>query len=168
MATGPQLLAPGMMTPEQRYMLDTFGFLHIEGALSPDELREAQEAASRYVHLATNDPTQLPPGFGQGGDARTPWAGDDARRFVHGFAFDKALERLAVHPAIWPIVLELTGGRPQCAPWPLPPLPTPLTDSLTASRAHAQAGGWHAASRRPPRLGPAHPQRRPLAPPRRR
>ena len=90
-------------------MLDTFGFLHIEGALSPDELREAQEAADRYVHLATNDPTQLPPGFGQGGDARTPWAGDDARRFVHGFAFDKALERLAVHPAIWPIVLELTA-----------------------------------------------------------
>ena len=121
---GRALLPKRMMTPEQRYMLDTFGFLHIEGALSPDELREAQESADRYVHLATNDPTQLPPGFGQGGDARTPWAGDDARRFVHGFAFDKALERLAVHPAIWPIVLELTGRRPQCAPWPLPPLPT--------------------------------------------
>jgi hypothetical protein len=25
----------------------------------------------------------------------------------------KALERLALHPALWPIVLELTGGRPQ-------------------------------------------------------
>ena len=30
MATGPQLLVPGMMTPEQRYMLDTFGFLHTD------------------------------------------------------------------------------------------------------------------------------------------
>ena len=35
-----------------------------------------------------------------------------ANRFVNGFAFDRALERLVTHRAIWPIVLELTGGRP--------------------------------------------------------
>ena len=29
------------------------------------------------------------------------------------WAFDKAIESLAVHPAIWPIILELTQGRPQ-------------------------------------------------------
>ena len=29
------------------------------------------------------------------------------------WAFDRAIERLAVHPAIWPIILELTQGRPQ-------------------------------------------------------
>ena len=27
-----------MMTPQQRYMLDTFGFLKLEGALSAEEL----------------------------------------------------------------------------------------------------------------------------------
>ena len=30
-----------------------------------------------------------------------------------GFAFDRALERLAMHPSIWPIVKALTRGRPR-------------------------------------------------------
>ena len=29
------------------------------------------------------------------------------------WAFDHSLERLAMHPRLWPIVLELTGQKPQ-------------------------------------------------------
>jgi len=53
------------MTPEQRYQLDTFGFLHIEGALSPAELSAAQAAADRYITAAMTQPDVLPPGFQQ-------------------------------------------------------------------------------------------------------
>ena len=93
------------MTPQQRYMLDTFGFLKLEAALSASELAAAQEAADRYITLAQQEPEALPPGFEQDSN--------DNRRFVYGFAFDKGLEALATHPAIMPIVIELTGGRPQ-------------------------------------------------------
>ena len=95
------------MTPQQRYMLDTFGFLKLEAALSASELAAAQEAADRYITLAQQEPEALPPGFEQDPN--------DNRRFVYGFAFDKGLEALATHPAIMPIVMELTGGRPQLA-----------------------------------------------------
>jgi hypothetical protein len=50
------------------------------------------------------EPAALPEGFWQ--------EEHDPRQFHSGFAFDRALERLATHPAIWPVVLELTGGRP--------------------------------------------------------
>ena len=29
------------------------------------------------------------------------------------WAFDRAIEKLAVHPAVWPVILELTQGKPQ-------------------------------------------------------
>ena len=92
------------MTPEQRYQLDTFGFLHIEGALSAEELHAAQLSSERYITAAMTQPDALPPGFRQ--DPK------DGRRFENGFAFDRSLERLVTHRAIWPIVVELTGGRP--------------------------------------------------------
>lgn len=95
------------MTPQQRYMLDVFGFLKIDGALSPSELADAQAAADRYIKLAQHEPQALPDGFEQDPN--------DNRRFVYGFAFDKALEALTMHPTIMPIVMELTGGRPQLA-----------------------------------------------------
>lgn len=28
---------------------------------------------------------------------------------LHGFAFDRALEAITMHPAIWPLVKEFTG-----------------------------------------------------------
>jgi hypothetical protein len=100
-----------MLSPADQ--LDTFGFLHLHDALSPDELASARAAASRYIAAARSAPETLAEPFGQGGNATTPWCGDDPRRFPFGFAFDKALERLCFHPALWPIVLELTGGQPQ-------------------------------------------------------
>ena len=44
------------MTAQQRYMLDVFGFLKIEGALSVSELSDAQAAADRYITLAQQAP----------------------------------------------------------------------------------------------------------------
>ena len=112
-----------MMTPQQRYMLDTFGFLKLDGALSAEELVAAQEAAERYISAATaaaageegeeGTGQQLPEGFEQ--DPH------DNRRFVYGFAFDKALEALATHPAIMPVRAQ--------------PSPAPLLPSTLAARA---------------------------------
>ena len=79
-------------------------FLKIEGALRGDELREAQAAADSYIDAAMGSPDSLPPGFRQDPG--------DGRRFENGFAFDRCLERLATHAAIWPVVVELTGGKP--------------------------------------------------------
>jgi ectoine hydroxylase-related dioxygenase (phytanoyl-CoA dioxygenase family) len=87
------------MTEEQRYLLDLWGYLHIKSAFSGKELTSATEAAKRYVD---SDPTGLPDGFGIEG-----------KRHLHGFAFDKSLERLATHASIWPIIKEITKGRPR-------------------------------------------------------
>ena len=89
------------MTPDQRYLFDASGFLHLPGILQGEELQKAQAAVQRYIDCP---PDKLPPGF-------TPNNG----AYPHGFAFDKALEALAFHPAIWPIVLELTDHKPRFA-----------------------------------------------------
>ena len=115
---GPAMAAGdgGGQGGDWRYQLDTFGFIHLRNCLSPTELAEAQDAAQRYIDAAAINPSSLPglPVPGAGGTAgifgQDP---KDPRRFENGFAFDKALERLATHPSIWPIVLELTGGRPK-------------------------------------------------------
>ena len=88
-----------MMTPERRYLFDVFGYLHLENALSPEELAACQEATERYLNTPED---QLPPGFGV-----------DRQRYLHGFAFDKCLEALTRHPSTWPIVRELTNDRPR-------------------------------------------------------
>ena len=87
------------MTPEQRYMFDLTGYLHLEKVLSDTELENAQAATRRYMDTADED---LPPGFER-----------DGKRHVHGFAFDKCLEALTMHPATWPIIMELTNGKPR-------------------------------------------------------
>ena len=124
-----------MMTPQQRYMLDTFGFLKLEGALSAEELAAAQEAAERYISAATaagegeeGTGQQLPEGFEQ--DPH------DNRRFVYGFAFDKALEALATHPAIMPV-------RAQPSPQRCSPAPAPAPSTLaTRAEANPARGGF--------------------------
>ena len=90
------------MTPEQRYLLDTTGYLHIKNPLSPEELNRAQEAADQQINTPPED---LPPGFYD-----TPT--ETHHKFRRAFAFDKALEHLTMHPAIWGIVKELTGNKP--------------------------------------------------------
>ena len=87
------------MTDEQRYLFDLQGFLHLKNALSTEELTAARRAAERYVETPPED---LPEGFGV-----------DGKRYLHGFAFDKALEGLSLHPSIWPIIKELTNHKPR-------------------------------------------------------
>lgn len=94
------------MTPEQRYFFDLSGYLHLENALGGEELEKAQEAAERYVGTP---PERLPPGFGHSKNTgKEGWF-----TYSNGFAFDKALESLTMHPAIWPIICELTQDRPR-------------------------------------------------------
>ena len=105
-----------MMTPQQRWLLDTQGFLHLRAAVVGDELAAAQRAADSYIsaHGGGDDDLQQtaggrpwPAGFGV---QRT---GPDLTVYAHGFAWDPALEALTRHPSIWPIVIELTDSRPR-------------------------------------------------------
>ena len=45
----------------------------------------------------------MPEGFGQ-----TP-----GKKWLHSLAWSPCLERLCMHPKLWPIVLELTDGKPK-------------------------------------------------------
>jgi len=90
------------MTPEQRYIFDTIGYITLKNALSPEELRLAQKAADRYINTP---PQELPVGF------RFTNLGQH-KHYLRGFGFDRALEHLTMHPSIWPIVRELTGNKP--------------------------------------------------------
>ena len=113
-----------MMTEEQRYLFDLCGFLHLKNVLTPEELDAASDAANRYIDSAPED---LPPHFGRS---------ENRKGFAHGFAFDRALEKLVFLPAVWPIVLELTNGKPMLASG------TMLVDS---SDGHTEAVQLHCA-----------------------
>jgi hypothetical protein len=94
--------------------LDLNGYLHIKGVLQGEALTTARAAAVRYAH---DDPATLPPPFSRirrECDARvhqhTP---NTASQLGHAFAFDKSLEHIVFQDTIWPIIHELTDGRPQ-------------------------------------------------------
>ena len=89
------------MTPEQRYLFDVTGYIHLPNALSAEELKNAQEAVERVVHTPKEE---MPPGCAKG---------PDGGGCSNGFSFDKSLEALTMHPASWPIIKELTRGRPR-------------------------------------------------------
>ena len=55
------------MTPEQRYLFDINGYLHIPDVLSEAELATAREAIERYV---TSPEEELPEGFSHSEDGR--------------------------------------------------------------------------------------------------
>ena len=93
------------MTPEQRYVLDTTGYLHLKNVLSSEELQRAQEAAERLIHTPPDD---LPVGIHKQG-GRSAGRQDKYRR---GVTFDRALEHLTMHPATWRIIKELTENKP--------------------------------------------------------
>ena len=92
------------MTPEQRYFFDLTGYLHLQQVLSSEELGRAQQAAQRYIDTPNE---QLAPGFEFIAER------EHFNWYVHAFAFDKALEALAFHPQTWPIIRELTSGKPR-------------------------------------------------------
>jgi ectoine hydroxylase len=82
------LAAPGVMTARERFMFDTFGYLVIPDALSPDEVA-AVLAASRRAH------DQHPKG---------EW-----RQLGHLYETESAIEELLDHPSILPKIRALMG-----------------------------------------------------------
>ena len=88
------------MTPEQRYLFDINGYLHIPDVLSEAELAAAREAIERYV---TTPEEELPEDFSHS---------EDGKMHENGFAWDKSLESIVVHPKLWPIIMEFTHNRP--------------------------------------------------------
>ena len=88
-----------MMTPEQRYLFDVTGYLHLKNVICGEELKAAQEAADTYINAS---PDELPSGFDSSG-----------KHLPNGFAFSRALEALTMHPASWPVIKELTDNKPQ-------------------------------------------------------
>ena len=77
------------MTPEQRYLFDVTGYLHIEGALTGVDLEKAQVAADQYIY---SDPEQYPPGFQtRPRDLTAGQAGNlPLIRYEHDFACDQS------------------------------------------------------------------------------
>lgn len=88
------------MTDELRYLFAIHGYCHLQGAISGPELAACQQAAVEYINTPTED---VPAGFSQ-----TP-----AGKFVHAHAWDPCLESLAMHPGVFPTILELTDGKPK-------------------------------------------------------
>jgi len=88
------------MTPTQRYLFDLQGYLHIPDVLTPEQLSAGRAAIDRYI--ATPD-SHLPEGFARSADGKN---------YENGFAFDKALESLVMHPTLWPIIREFTHDKP--------------------------------------------------------
>ena len=69
------------MTPEQRYLFDINGYLHLPNVLSDSELTAAQAAIDRY--MATPD-DELTDSFSRS---------DDGKFYANGFAFDRSSRR---------------------------------------------------------------------------
>ena len=120
-----------MMTPEQRYLFDVTGYLHLENVLSAEELKAAQDAANKYINTP---PEELPPGFDSSG-----------KHLPNGFAFSKALEALTLHRSTWPIIKELTNERPQLMRGTMIADRAGMSKSAESLRLHCarEDFGWH-------------------------
>ena len=110
------------MTPEQRYLFDVSGYLHLKNVLTTEEVASARDAAERYMNSSPGD---LESGFTINGKSHQ-----------HGFAFDKALEALVFHPSTWSIVKELTNNKPQLALGTMLVDHSEIADSQEAQRLH--------------------------------
>lgn len=99
--------AAGAMTDKARYLMDLNGWLHLRGALDDVQLAAARDAADRLTAL-----DELPPGIVLEVVADNTKPNAIGCHYDKAFAFDRALESLAFHPATWPIILELTNGKP--------------------------------------------------------
>lgn len=84
-----------IMTPEQRYLFDCFGFVHLAGVLSAAELAAARAAFER---------TRLRDAPSRGIQADSNVDGEPLR--------EPALELVATHKHLVPILLEVCEGAP--------------------------------------------------------
>ena len=93
------------MTPSQRYLFDLTGFLHIRGVRGA-ELEAAQAAIEKLI--ATPRHEREAAGFTHQADGNYP-PEEPIVRYEHAYAFDRVLERIAMHqPDIGePLFLDL-------------------------------------------------------------
>jgi hypothetical protein len=145
-------MAWAMMSKEQRYLLDLQGFLIVEGALSADELDAAREAMDRLSGGIFHGTPELPVDWYEGcreEHMRGEVSDTSGQQKYDGhlkwaWAFDRAIEQLAVHPAVWPIILELTQGKPQLS-GPGERVGVAIVDdgTMTVRDPHKPKAGWH-------------------------
>ena len=125
----------------------------MEGALSTEELAAASEAADRYCDAVFHGATPLPAGFEMMREEHARDEGKFGGHLALAFAFDPALEKLAMHPRLWPIVCELTGGKPHLSGGGTRIGTLIVDDAMTEvgdpfdpehkSRARQGGAGWH-------------------------
>ena len=78
------------------------------------------------------------------------------KKWLHAFAWSPVLERLCMHPRLWPIILELFDGANKISSFILPSFffcyvcPEPV---LANRRVSPNEGGWISAGK--PKLGAA-------------
>ena len=96
------------MNAEQRYLIDLQGFLHVPGALNASELNRCRAAADRVVALQASLGA-LP----EGCELEVVGDGSVGSHYDKVFSIEPALEALAFHPAVFPIVCELTDEQPK-------------------------------------------------------
>lgn len=88
------------LTPAQRFNLDAFGYVVLEGVLTSGDVEQMKTALYRMK----TDP-ELPRKR-----VFSDRCGDHYARFGNLVAYDPALLRYAVHPKLIPLVEELVGG----------------------------------------------------------
>lgn len=96
-----------MMTPEERYLFDLHGYLHVREVLSPDEVTTLRDLADRYHAV---DDAQLTPPMRTYRDASTQPT--NPRAILNAHYVDEPYQRLVVNPKLMRPVLELTDGCP--------------------------------------------------------
>ena len=79
---------PGALTEEERFMFETFGYLIIPDALTPDETQACLEAAQRL---------------------HAPYPKGEWRQLGHTYETEPAIENLIDHPSVLPKVRALLG-----------------------------------------------------------
>ena len=146
------------MDDEQRFLLDLNGYLHLRGVLGPRELAACRAAADRHIDLCERvadgsaPADSIPEGFGNGAKPGEP----GGKGYGSGYAWEKCLEQLTFHPRLWPIVLELTEGRPGLSTG------TMIVDDAELGGAHVDGSVLHCArediphEERPGATGPAN------------
>ena len=119
-------------------MLDLNGYLHLKGVIQGEELEAARSAAERY---ATAPAESLPPPFDRirrECDERVhKFTPNTASQLGSAFAFDKSLEHIVFNDTIWPIVMELTNGKPKLKHATL------LRDDNSGELGYKAGGGGH-------------------------
>ena len=122
------------MTPEQRYLFDVSGYLHLKGVLTGKELQHCQQRAETCIHTPVD---KLPAGM----SSSYPGTETGVGGIGSGFSFDKPLEQLLFQPTTWPIIKELTNSKPRFDRGTLA-VNTHITTQMTPLHCAREDFGW--------------------------